>query len=502
MRPPFVGDSPVAVAYQHVREEAQPPSVYDPEVRPEVDAIVLKALAKERDYRYQSADEMRDDIERFLDGLPVAAAQQAAAYGMGGYGYDQYGYPAQHDPYGQTNLLPQQGPGSAPTTMLSPVGQQGGPGSGYDETAYSPDGYDDGPRGSRRREDPPKKSNASWIILAIAAVFVLVGSFFVASVMFKSNSGGGTSQITVPTLTGKSIADATTAAHTASAKLTLTQGDPIPCGNVAKDLVCQQNPAAGGQMPANGQITVQLSSGPGQSPVPSVTGQPKDAASQALTAAGFTVAPLQYANDDTVPQDSVISQNPTAGTKADPNTPITLTVSSGPGKIAIQSVVGQPAQAAVAALQGQGFTTIDSTSKTQPITDPTSQTLGTVAVQNPSAGTKASKSTPITLTIYTAPAKVNVPILVGKTYKDAFAALSALHLTPSVISGPQDDNAIVVSSNPQSGTPVDPNSTVQLTTMAAPATPSTTPTKGGPTGGGLPSFGFPFSPPGGGNGGN
>ncbi len=63
VRPPFIGDSPVAVAYQHVREEPQPPSNFDPEITPEMDAIVLKALAKDRDYRYQSADEMRADIE-------------------------------------------------------------------------------------------------------------------------------------------------------------------------------------------------------------------------------------------------------------------------------------------------------------------------------------------------------------------------------------------------------------------------------------------------------
>jgi serine/threonine protein kinase len=105
VRPPFIGDSPVAVAYQHVREEPQPPSVYDPELRPEYDAIVLKALAKDRDYRYQSADEMRADIERALDGLPVAAAQ-TVAYGAGAMGgYDQqtqvYGAPPA-DQYGRT----------------------------------------------------------------------------------------------------------------------------------------------------------------------------------------------------------------------------------------------------------------------------------------------------------------------------------------------------------------------------------------------------------------
>src|SRR5918996_3905727 len=73
VRPPFVGDSPVAVAYQHVREEPQPPSNFDPEITPEMDAIVLKALTKDPDYRYQSADEMRADIEACLDGQPVAA---------------------------------------------------------------------------------------------------------------------------------------------------------------------------------------------------------------------------------------------------------------------------------------------------------------------------------------------------------------------------------------------------------------------------------------------
>ncbi|MFE9422411.1 Stk1 family PASTA domain-containing Ser/Thr kinase [Kitasatospora sp. NPDC006697] len=485
LRPPFVGDSPVAVAYQHVREEAAPPSSYDPEVRPEVDAIVLKALAKERDYRYQSADEMRDDIERFLDGLPVAAAQQAAAYGMGGYGYDQQGY--QHDPYGQTSMMPQQ-PGSAPTTMLQPVGQQGYDPNGYQDTGYDDgygnggEGYDDQPR-SRRRDDQPKKSNTSWIILAVAAVLVLVGSFFVASAMFKGSSGP--KQLTVPTLTGKTFDEATSTAHTAGAKLTVVKGDAIPCGTTPKDSVCQQSPAAGGTIAENGQITVQLSSGPGKSPIPSVTGQNKDAATQALQAAGFQVGPPTYASDDTVPQDSVISQNPAGGTPADPNSTVTLTLSSGPGKLTVPNVVGQTSDAATAALQAAGFSNID-TSKTTPSTN-ASQVPGTVASQSPNANGKAAKNAQITLTIYGQAAKVTVPILVGKTYADAFAALNQLHLASTVVAGPQDANAIVTGANPQAGSQVDPSATIQLTTMKAPEQP---PTKGAnPTGGtGLPGF--------------
>ena len=72
-RPPFVGDSPVAVAYQHVREQAQPPSDHDQELPEAIDAIVMKSLAKRVEDRYQSAAAMRSDIERYLAGRPVHA---------------------------------------------------------------------------------------------------------------------------------------------------------------------------------------------------------------------------------------------------------------------------------------------------------------------------------------------------------------------------------------------------------------------------------------------
>ncbi len=72
-RPPFVGESPVSVAYQHVREQAPPPSTLDPELSPEIDAIVMKSLTKDVEQRYQSASAMRADIERCLAGQPVVA---------------------------------------------------------------------------------------------------------------------------------------------------------------------------------------------------------------------------------------------------------------------------------------------------------------------------------------------------------------------------------------------------------------------------------------------
>ncbi|MER5349725.1 Stk1 family PASTA domain-containing Ser/Thr kinase [Kitasatospora sp. NPDC002551] len=507
VRPPFVGDSPVAVAYQHVREEAQPPSVFDPEVRPEVDAIVLKALAKDRDYRYQTADEMRDDIERFLDGLPVAAAQQAAAYGMGaaGYGYDQNGYPQQHDPYGQTNVLPQQVPGG-PTTVLpqaAPAGYAAQPQAGYDDgygQTYAGaqgggnDGYDDGyGRGGRRAEEPPKKSNTSWIVLAVAAVLVLVGTFFVAQAMFSNKKGDDPKdapKLTAPSLVGKTLTEARTAVTQVGPKLVVTEGEKIACPdtNVKKDQVCTQTPVAGTQVAEAATITVQLSSGPAKATVPGVVGKTKDQAIKALGDAGFANVTTEYKDDDNAPLDQVIAQAPDNGS-ADPSALVKLTVSQGKAKINVPSVVGQQKEAAQAALEGAGFQ-VDA-SKTATTNDPAK--VNTVASQSP-AGGKQPANTKITLTIYKAQEKVSVPPLQNVTLKEAIKTLEGAGLKYMVVQGPQDPNAIVVSSAPGAGTQVDPSTSVGLTTRAVdppkgnetptlpgiPGFPNPTNTKGGP----------------------
>ncbi|MFJ5119543.1 Stk1 family PASTA domain-containing Ser/Thr kinase [Kitasatospora sp. NPDC088548] len=495
VRPPFVGDSPVAVAYQHVREEAQPPSVFDPEVRPEIDAIVLKALAKDRDYRYQSADEMRDDIERFLDGLPVAAAQQAAAYGMGaaGYGYDQNGYPQQQDPYGQTNVLPQQ-PGAGPTTVLPHAGGQPGYGqqAGYPDDGYgqtyagapgggSDDGYGRG--GGRRGEEPPKKSNTSWIVLAVAAVLVLVGTFFVAQAMFGGKKDDTTKEppkIAAPNLVGKSLADAKAAAVQAGPKLVVTEGEKIACPdtNIKKDQVCTQNPAAPTQVAETATITVQLSSGPAKSNVPSVVGKTKDAAIKALADAGFTNVLPEYKDDDTAPQEQVIAQDPAANAAGDPTAQVKLTISQGKAKTVVPSVLGQQKEAAQAALESAGFQ-VDA-SKTTLTNDPTK--VNTVASQSLQANSKVPANSKIVLTIYKAPDKATVPALQNVPLKDAIKQLQDAGLGFSV-SGPQDPNAVVTGVNPPAGTKLDPNTQVTLMTRPAdPAkgdTPNPPPTKGG-----------------------
>ncbi|MFD9126013.1 Stk1 family PASTA domain-containing Ser/Thr kinase [Kitasatospora sp. NPDC059571] len=466
VRPPFVGDSPVAVAYQHVREEAQPPSAFDPEVRPEIDAIVLKALAKERDYRYQSADEMRDDIERFLDGLPVAAAQQAAAYGMGaGYGYDQGG--AQYDPYGQTNLLPQQG-SAGPTTMMPPVGSPQS-GYGYPQEGYGGNGggggYDDGDgyEGGRRRANQPKKSNTSWIVLAVAAVLVLVGAFFVVQAMLSG--GSGTSQTTSPNLVGLSIADAQTKAKQQNPKLSVQAADPVACpdAKIQKDQVCTQDPAAGNKIDETTVIKVHLSSGPVETDIPDVSGQSADSATAQLQQAGFTVE-TQTRNDDTVDQNKVISYSPTG--KAPAGSKITLVVSGGTGKSVVPSVVGKPKGDA---LQAISDAQLNPQVLTQVVVDPAQ--VDVVLKQSPTGG-QLKKGGTVTITVGKLADKVTVPPLLNLTLKDAINQLTKLGLGYTPI-GPADPKAIVVNVTPGAGTQVDAGTSVTITTRpAGPGDPS------------------------------
>ncbi|OKJ16672.1 Stk1 family PASTA domain-containing Ser/Thr kinase [Kitasatospora sp. CB01950] len=465
VRPPFVGDSPVAVAYQHVREEPSPPSVYDPEVRPEIDAIVLKALAKERDYRYQSADEMRDDIERFLDGLPVAAAQQAAyGAGPGGYGYDQG---AQYDPYGQTNMLPQQG---GPTTMLPPVGhQQPAPYGGYQDDGYGNGGggYDDNGyegRAGRRREEQPKKNNTSWIVLAVAAVLVLVGAFFVVQAMVKT---GSTAKTTVPNLIGKTLSDAEAAAKSQNASLTVVAGDPIACPDtkIQKDQVCTQEQAAGAEIATTGKITVHLSSGPAQIDVPDVTGQTKDAATATLTGKGFQVT-VNYSNDDKVEPDKVISQS--VNGKAAANASITLVVSSGQQKVTVPNLVGQSQDNASQTLSDLGLQ-VAVVTKTVSATDQAK--VGQVIAQDKTG--PVAKNTKVTLTIGKLADKLTVPPLQNLKLSDAIKALTANGITKYQLIGPQDPQAIVYLFTPSAGTQITADDTVVLTLRPADKTPGT-----------------------------
>ncbi|MGY5123330.1 Stk1 family PASTA domain-containing Ser/Thr kinase [Streptomyces nigrescens] len=430
VRPPFVGDSPVAVAYQHVREEPQKPSNFDPEITPEMDAIVLKALVKDPDYRYQSADEMRADIEAALDGQPVAAA---SAMGAAGYDQDQ-----------PTTMLRPQDP-AGQTSMLPPMNADDG---GY--------GYDD--RGDRRRGGGQKKSNTSTILLVIAAVLVLVGAIFIGKAMFTNNKTGGT--VSVPDLVGKTRAEAKASGRNGGFKV--SEGGSKACDNVKKGRVTEQKPEAGKEIDKNDTVSVTMCTGAVKVTVPDVEDLSFENAVARLERKGFKNVKKVTEESDRTPG-TVLKQNPAGQSEAAKSTQIVLTVAQASPKRNVPPVTGQDFATAEKQLKDLGFV-VDKTE--QEVTDPNQ--VGKVLSQSPEGNTPAKEGSTVTLTVGKAGAQTPVPSVVGQPVKEAKKALQQAGFTniQFAAGSSQDDNARVVTQDPQPQTPSDPKTTtVTLTTI-------------------------------------
>ncbi|MFC5719715.1 Stk1 family PASTA domain-containing Ser/Thr kinase [Streptomyces gamaensis] len=437
VRPPFIGDSPVAVAYQHVREEPNPPSAFDPEISPEIDAIVLKALVKDPDYRYQTADEMRADIEACLEGRPVAAA--AAPMPHAGYGEDA-----------PTTMLRPHEQGMGQTSMLPPVHDGGDGGYG---------GYDD--RGERRRGGGGRKSSLSTVLLVLAGVLVLVGAIFIGKALFP---GPNNSQVSVPNLVGQTLADAQKQGENGDFKV--VQSASKPCAQ-DKGKICDQDPKDGGKIKRGGEVKVTVSEGAEKLTVPDVTEKQLDNARRLLEDMGFNVSVTKQQAPDGVAGGTVLSQDPKGQTKADKGSDVTLTVAEAPANKQVPSVVGQTFDTAKKQLTDLGF----KVSKQEQDSD---QQPGTVLAQSPDGNTAARPNSTVTLTVAKG-GKVSVPSLMNSRLKDAKKTLTDAGLKVGSITGPNDDNAVVMITDPMPGTQVAKNTAVNLTTMSVPGGPGGNP---------------------------
>jgi serine/threonine protein kinase len=299
-RPPFTGDSPVAIAYQHVRENPVPPSRLDPEIPQWADSIVLKAMAKSPADRYQSAGEMRSDIQRALQGMPIAAPTRANNYqGTRRMGATQV---------------------ASPTSAIPP----------YD---YGP--QEEGAGGGRKKWP--------WVVGVLVAAVIIAGLIY----GFNYISGGGSSYA-VPDVAG--LPQATAQKDIANAHL-LSRVEQQASASVAKGDVISTNPASGDNVPKNTLVTMFVSTGPAALKVPNVVGQNINAATATLQGEGFQVT--QQGQASTQPQGNVLSENPPANTPVSKGSTVTLVFSNGGSKV--PGVVGESEAQAQADLANAGF---------------------------------------------------------------------------------------------------------------------------------------------------
>ncbi len=442
VRPPFVGDSPVAVAYQHVREEPQPPSNFDSEITPEMDAIVLKALVKDPDYRYQSADEMRADIEACLDGQPVAATASMGAAGYGyphdqghGYGHQGYDQPTtalRTAEAGQTSMMPPMPPGDG--------------GYGYGDQGHG--GYDQGPN---RRQ---KKSKASTILLVAAGVLVLVGAILIGRSLFSSTADNRPS---VPKLIGSTLEQAQRSGENVG--LRVVKGTEEACEDQPKGNVCKQDPAPDTKVARDSTVTVTLSTGAAKVPIPNVLNLTYEDAEKALKDKGFQVD--RKAQESERAAGTVLEQNPKAGGEADKNSLITLTVAKEQSKAIVPDLKGKTREDAEKALKAVNLKLGSVTEVDSPGAAPK-----TVIDHQPQAGSQLEVGKTVNITIAKAAQQVQVPNLMGKTVAQARAELASKGLTfGAVLSGPTDENARVLTSDPAAGRPVPTGTVINVMTM-------------------------------------
>ena len=399
-RPPFIGDSPVAVAYQHVREQAQPPSYYDPELPPVVDAIVMKSLAKHPDERYQSADEMRADLERALDGRPVAAAPTVAAGFGAAAAPTQVMAPSGGRGYGSGGA----GYGSAAAaTRHEPTAYQGS--SSYGEVAPE----DEIPRSRRAGSDASRgksgKDKTGWIILSVVVVVLVVLAGLVYKTVFSGSNG---TLGTVPTITGQTVSQAQATLTQSGFKL----GTATACADKSPTQssnsynlgeIMAQQPLSGAQASSNSAVNYCVSSGAKQETLPNQAMVNAGAGTSIVTSlqsAGFTSVTTKNAVSATVPNGNGIDITDASGTselgKTLPvNTPLIVVISSGAGNVTIPaSVVNEACSTAYSQLIALGL----AASSTFTYEANNGFQNNTVITTSPVPGTSVPKNSPVTIT--------------------------------------------------------------------------------------------------------
>ncbi|MEH0556694.1 Stk1 family PASTA domain-containing Ser/Thr kinase [Streptomyces sp. B21-101] len=423
VRPPFVGDSPVAVAYQHVREEPQPPSVFDPEITPEMDAIVLRALVKDPNYRYQSADEMRLDIEACLDGQPVAATAAMGSVGYGGYGDDHATTAMRSADAGATSMLPPMNP---------------------DDGSY---GYDDRP--DRRRQ---KKSNTSTILLVVAAVLVLVGAVLIGK--WVVSDGASAKPFPVPNFVGQPLASAKTMADNVELKVESTEA---ACENQPKGSICTQDPVVGKNVNKGDTVKLVVSTGAPKVVVPTVLGKSVDEAKKLLESDQYQFNVETKEEVSTEEAGTVTDQDLKLGAQVEKGATITLTVAKAQEKSTVPDVSNKSCDEAKAQMDQNGLkgecVEVDTQDQNQ---------VGKVIQTVPSIGSQADKGSKVQIQIGKS-TQTQVPgNLQGMSLKDAKKALRDAGLNVGNIAGSQDDDAQVINSDPAPGSTVNKGQTVNL----------------------------------------
>ncbi|MFI2754959.1 Stk1 family PASTA domain-containing Ser/Thr kinase [Cellulomonas sp. P22] len=433
-RPPFMGDSPVAVAYQHVREAPPVPSSVASDVPESLDRITLKALAKERDSRYSTAAEFRSDLEAAVRGGHVTAP--AVGTFMAGAAAADATQVMGATP-GTTQVMQGPGAGAPPWGPTGPggTGLQQQPGGGAPDASH---------------EDEPKKRWLLWTLIGVAAVAVIG-----IMALLLSQGEKGPKQVPLPTdLVDRPVAEVVD-------ELTKLGLDPIQkqeaSDTIAEGHTTRTDPAGGTSVNEGSEVSVWVSTGADTVTLPDLTGKTQDEARAALAAIGLTVGNVTPVNEPAQPAEKIIRTNPTANESVPAGSAVELFISTG--------LVELPDLTKVT--QDEALEKLDELGLTPRINEVQSdEAPGTVLSQSPTESlVKQGSVVRLEVAIARAPQLSTVPAnLVDLTYEQAAERIKGAGLVPQRAPDVESDKpkGTVVSVEPLSGQQVPAGSTVTV----------------------------------------
>ena len=447
-RPPFTGDSAVAIAYQHVSEVATPPSAVVPGLPKMWDSICAKAMAKDRQNRYATASEFKTDILTYMNGgVPVAAAFNPLT--------DLSNMKARKEAERDLPTTPVE-PQQQPTQAFNPVtGQfeQIPPANGANSAALQS-------RAQQRAAAAKAKKRKKIIIGSVIAVLAvaLVG----AGVVFAMNGAPNKSaedKVTIP-----EVCNASTSKDNIKLKLEtlgLKMTEKQDTDSTEPEGTCtKMSPDAGSKVAKGSAVKVWFSAGPQSTQVPDVKERSQEEARSILESAGFKVnATVRTEDSADIAKDMVTKTDPAAGQSVPKGTTITIYVSSGMTTVP-SNLVGQSKDSVLQQYEGRFSFTVEQES---------SDTVeaGLITRVSPDSGSSIAQGGSITIWVSTGKEKVAVPnIAAGTKYATAELMLKAVGLKAQA-NGPADPTAVVVGIDPGAGAQVDVGSTVTITTKAA-----------------------------------
>ncbi|GAA1657754.1 putative serine/threonine-protein kinase [Citricoccus zhacaiensis] len=440
-RPPFVGDSAVAVAYQHVREEPPVPSTLNPTVSPALDSVVSRALSKDREDRFQSGLEFRASLNRAAeqpDAGPAQHSSRSAAAGdrSGGVADASAGSAAGSAagaaagaaavgryPDGATEAMTAVPPRpEGETRAMAAVGNDSGSGPGTERyTGFPGDRYSGQqagglsaptaatppapPENTRHPLDlddeprpggPPKKRKAHrvWvpILVVILALGAVAGGWFLMEELNRRTVEAN--QVTVPSVAEMTQIEAQNALTSAELRPILEE---VHDDEIQRDLAVGTEPASGTVVQKNQEITLLISIGPEQVEIPAdLAGQSEATARDTLEGLGLSISSVRYVPSADVPRDRLVGTSPELGATVRSGSSVELQMSS--GNVGVPNLVGLTREEAQAALQDLGLQmTVSEVEREAPV-EP-----GTVVGQEQPEGTEVPQDSSVTVEVAKAP---------------------------------------------------------------------------------------------------